>query len=235
MRKSIWHSRMPWGLRMRQLLSGSTGLVGAGLAAICAGPPHIGTPQKFAGDSNYNASVYLTYSYQARGWGLTWGGGASFEGEIDDNEDFVDDDFNERDFYQTALTVDIGPFSIGGVFEHFNDIERVDSGFFGIEFGDEHDAWVAGGGIAYSFDAWTFGAQYSYGHRDFERSDDFSFDEQIVTQRAVLTANYAFGPGINIDGEVAYTWVDTDPEGAQSFFADDYDGLEIGIGTAIAF
>jgi hypothetical protein len=49
----------------------------------------------------------------------------------------------------------------------------------------------------------------------------------------VLTANYALGPGIDIDGEVGYTWIDTDPETPDS--VDDYDGLEIGIGTAITF
>jgi hypothetical protein len=49
----------------------------------------------------------------------------------------------------------------------------------------------------------------------------------------VLTGNYALGPGINLDAEVAYTWIDTDPEAADG--VDDYDALEIGIGTNITF
>ncbi len=78
-------------------------------------------------------------------------------------------------------------------------------------------------------DAWTFGAQYSHqlAEVDGGGNDDFTMD------RAVLTANYALGPGIDLDGEVGYTWVDTDPETPDN--VDDYDGLEIGIGTAITF
>jgi len=51
--------------------------------------------------------------------------------------------------------------------------------------------------------------------------------------RAVLTGNYALGPGINIDGEVAYTWIDTSPEVDSGL--DDYNALEIGLGTNITF
>jgi hypothetical protein len=58
-------------------------------------------------------------------------------------------------------------------------------------------------------------------------NDDFTMD------RAVLTANYALGPGIDLDGEVGYTWLDTDPETADD--VDDYQAFEIGIGTAITF
>ena len=199
--------------------------------------PHVGMPPKFVGEADYNASVYLTYSRQRRGWGLTWGGGASFEGQIDDVENFVDNDFNERDFYQTALTVNVGRFSIGGVFEYFNDIERADSGFSGFEFGNEHDAWVAGGGVAYNYNAWTFGAQYSYRDDDFDSYFDGDHDKQErVQQRAVVTVDYVLGPGINLDAEVGYTWRDFDPEDENTFATDDnYDALEIGLGSALRF
>lgn len=199
--------------------------------------PHLGMPPKFVGESNYNASVYLTYSHQWRGGGLTWGGGASFEGEIDDVEDFTDNNFAERDFYQTALTVDIGRFSIGGVFEYFNDIDKTDSGFSGFEFGNEHDAWVAGGGVAYNYNAWTFGAQYSYRDDDFDSYFDGDHDRQeTVQQRAVVTVDYVLGPGLNLDAEVGYTWRDFDPEDENTFFTDDnYDGLEIGLGSSLRF
>ena len=53
----------------------------------------------------------------------------------------------------------------------------------------------------------------------------------------MLTGNYALGPGINVDGEVGYTWIDTDPENGtvNSIDVDDYDALEIGIGTNFTF
>ena len=50
----------------------------------------------------------------------------------------------------------------------------------------------------------------------------------------MATVNYALGPGINLDGEVGYTWRDRDPDSLAET-DDDYDGLELGIGTAVSF
>jgi outer membrane protein OmpU len=196
---------------------------------------HIGMPPKTFGtanpDADSDASVYLTYSYQGRDWGLTWGGGASWEMGTD-STDFID--FKDQDFYQTGLNIDIGRFSIGGVFEYYNDINSFD--FIGFDSGTKLDAWVAGGGIAYNYRAWTFGAQYSYREDTFRVLSNFG-DNTIeqVQQRAVATVNYALGPGINLDGEVGYTWRDRDPESGLVETDDDYDGLELGIGTALSF
>ena len=200
--------------------------------------PHLGMTPKFedSGVSNFNASAYLTYAYQGRGWGANWGGGASFEGEIDDFEGFFDDNFEEGDFYQTALTFDFGGVSVGGAFEYYNDITNIESGFLGIELSNQHDAWVAGGGVAYLYNAWTFGAQYSYRKDIFKSESDGDSDRtETVQQRAVVTVNYDLGPGISIDGEIGYTWRDEDPEDEFLFADDDYEGLEFGIGTALRF
>jgi hypothetical protein len=48
------------------------------------------------------------------------------------------------------------------------------------------------------------------------------------------------GPGIDIDGQIAYTWVDTDPEFENVFpeapdGLDDYDAIEFAIGTNFTF
>lgn len=184
--------------------------------------PHIGMPLNGDEESRHNVAAYATYSYEGDGWGLTAGGGGSFEGHV---EQSVGPDRDEQSFYQGALNLSFGQFSVGGVFEYFDDLVAFDDG------GGEADAWVAGGGLAYTLDAWTFGAQYSHQLADIDPgSSDFTMD------RAVLTANYALGPGINIDGEVGYTWIDSDPETTiDGDDLDDYDGFEIGIGTAITF
>jgi outer membrane protein OmpU len=193
--------------------------------------PHQGMPAKSFGGADYDASVYLTWEYEGDDWGVHWGGGLSWEAGIDDPQ-FLNID--EQDFYQTGLTFTFGNFAVGGAFEYYNDLQ---SSHFGGFFKSKLQSWAAGGGIAYTYDAWTFGAQYSYREDDstFEFASFFPLTKtEQQQQRATLTANYALGPGINVDGEVAYTWVDTEPEEDPSFL-DDYDALEFGIGTAISF
>ena len=184
---------------------------------------HLGMPANTDGESRHNVSLYGTYSYEGDGWGLTAGAGASFEGHV---EQAPGPDRDEQDFYQAGLNLTFGNFGVGGVFEYYNDF--IDQG------ASDLDRWVAGIGTAYTLDAWTFGAQYS--HLDQESNNSATADE-FQQDRVVLTGNYAFGPGINLDGEVGYTWIDTDPEGGTvtGTDVDDYNSLEIGIGTNITF
>ena len=182
--------------------------------------PHIGMPLNADEESRHNFAAYATYSYEGNGWGLTAGGGGSFEGHV---EQSPGPDRDEQQFYQAAVNLTFGQLAVGGVFEYYNNLLAFNDG------GDDTDAWVAGGGASYTMDAWTFGAQYSHQLADTDGPDDAEF----TMDRAVVTANYALGPGINLDGEVGYTWIDTDPETADG--VDDYQGLEIGIGTAITF
>jgi hypothetical protein len=188
--------------------------------------PHLGMPANADGESRHNVAAYLSYSYEGDGWGLSAGGGASFEGHV---EQTVGPDRDEQDFYQAGLVLTFGNFSIGGAFEYYND--QFDQGDNNI------DVWTAGGGIAYSMDAWTVGAQYSHGDADDDGADGGSSTQD----RIVLTGNYAMGPGINIDGELGYTWLDENGNGAVfttdgGGFADgSYDAFEIGIGTNITF
>jgi outer membrane protein OmpU len=181
--------------------------------------PHVGMPVNADGESRNNFSGYASYSYEGEGWGLTAGGGASFEGHV---EQGPGQDRDEQQFYQGGLNLTFGQFAVGGVLQYYNDL-------FTLETGDNVDAWVAGGGVAYTLDAWTFGAQYSHQLAEVKGGGD----DEFTMDRAVLTADYALGPGINLDGEVGYTWLDTDPETAGD--VDDYDAWEIGIGTAITF
>jgi hypothetical protein len=222
--------------------------------------PHLGMPVKDTNNNNFppfnktdmaadaDASVYLTYTYDHSNWGFTWGGGASWEMGKDSADGR---DFHDQDFYQTGLSVYIDRFSIGGVFEYYNDIGfpgTADFDFIDFDAGQHFDRWVAGGGIAYQWDAWTFGVQYSY-RKDIFKDDSatfFNIDSKTtqVQQRAVATVNYVLGTGINLDAEVAYTWRDQDPEhdpdvfSPFSFFSnedDDYNAWEFGIGTALTF
>jgi predicted porin len=194
--------------------------------------PHVGMPFNSDDESRHNVSAYLTYTYEGDGWGVTWGGGGSWEGHV---EQAPGPDRKKQEFYQTGLNFTFGNFAIGGVFEYYNDaLDR------GGDKGDvvpalAVDAWVAGIGAAYTIDAVVIGAQYSHLDADNDASSaitDFSQD------RAMLTAAYTIGPGIELDAEVAYTWTDTDPEGGETLDGidlDNYDALEIGLGTTLTF
>ena len=184
--------------------------------------PHVGMPTNDDEESRHNFAAYATYEYEGDGWSLSAGGGGSFEGHV---EQSPGPDRKKQQFYQAGLNLTFGPFSVGGVFEYYNNLVAFDGG-------DETDAWVAGGGVAYTMDAWTFGAQYSHQLADTDGSGSDG-DADFTMDRAVLIANYALGPGIDIDGELGYTWLDTDPETAGN--VDDYQGIEIGMGTTLTF
>jgi len=183
--------------------------------------PHNGMPVNVDRESRHNVAAYGTYSFEGDGWGLTAGAGASFEGHV---EQEPGEDREEQDFYQAALNLTFGNFAVGGAFEYFNDLFHVDDE-------DRIDVWVAGGGISYNMEPFTIGGQYSHQSSDHNEADGSDFDFSM--DRIVLTGNYAMGPGINIDAELGYTWVDTDPELDEGF--DDYSGFEIGIGTNFTF
>ena len=53
------------------------------------------------------------------------------------------------------------------------------------------------------------------------------------------TVTYLFGPGMNFDASVAYTWLDADPEtiacSDEDGELDDYQALEFGVGATLTF
>lgn len=189
--------------------------------------PHTGMPFNDDEESRHNVAGYLTYSFAGDGWGIDAGAGASFEGHVEKTDGGPNR--KESDFYQAAVNLTFGNFAVGGVFEYFNDAFSGDAGALGDTF--VTDAWVAGGGIAYTMDAITVGAQYS--HQDSEMDINGGDDIDATMDRIVLTGNYAMGPGVNLDASVGYTWIDTSPEDEDGL--DDYDALEIGIGTNFSF
>lgn len=196
------------------------------------GGPHVGMPFNNDDESRHNVSAYLTYTYEGDGWGVTWGGGGSFEGHV---EHAPGPNRKKQQFYQTGLNFTFGNFEIGGVFEYYNHALDRGGDKGGVEPPLAVDAWVAGLGLAYTYDAWVFGAQYS--HLDANNHAD-SVIKDFTQDRALLIGSYALGPGIVLDGEIAYTWADTNPEGGQTADGTDidgYDAIEIGVGSTITF
>ena len=195
---------------------------------VQTGGPHVGMPANNDGESRHNLSLYATYAYEGEGWGVTAGAGAGFEGHVEQQSGA---DRKESDYYQAGLNLSLGNFGIGVVGEYFNDINSREA--FGADPAIDRDGWAVGIGAAYTMDSFTIGAQYSHGENTLERSEGGD-DSEATLDRIVLTGNYALGPGIKIDGELGYSWQDTEGEdfGEEN---DNYDSFEIGIGTAFTF
>ena len=189
--------------------------------------PHLGMPTNVDGTSRHNVSVYGLYNYEAEDWWLQLGAGGSWEGNV---EQTAGPDREESDFYQAGVLVGIGAFSFGASFNYFNDDDLFSAT---LENGAVvADRWVLGVGASYTMDVWTFGIGYSINEADIENAG--GADSEFSLQRAVLTANYALGPGIDLDAEIGYTWQDV--SGPDFDEADDNnDAVEIGVGTAIPF
>ncbi len=186
--------------------------------------PHIGMPDHEVFEGRHNTSLYATYSYEGDDWGLTAGLGGSWQGHA---EESGGSHTKEQDFYQAGVNLTLGNFGFGVVGEYYNDMINITIDSSNLK----NDVWVVGGGASYALDAWTFGLQYSHRESDIRQGSGSNFD--ITQDRGVATVNYALGPGITVDGEIAYTWLDSDPELDQG--VDDYDAIEFGIGTAITF
>jgi hypothetical protein len=191
------------------------------------GGPHIGMPAESSNRARHNFSAYATYSYEGDGWGLTWGGGGGWEGHVENASDADGGQRSASDYYQTGLNLSFGGFKVGGAFEYYNDVSFAVGGD-----GETRslDAWVAAGGVSYNVDAWTVGLQYSHGRYQFLEVDDSKGHD--TQDRIVLTGNYDMGPGISLDAEIGYTWTGTTDNNDA---IDNYDALELGIGTAFTF
>jgi len=196
--------------------------------------PHLGMPLNTFGESRHNTSVALNYGYDGQDWGLAASLGGSWEGHKEQGgTPGIDLNPEEQEFYQAGLNLYFGNFAIGIGGELYNDL-------LGIEIMGETvhtDSWVAGIGASYSYDAWIFGAQYSHREDDIEFGDEFD-DSQQSQDRVIGTITYLFGPGMNFDASVAYTWLDADPELlplTDDEELNDYQSVEIGLGATITF
>lgn len=201
--------------------------------------PHIGMVPHEDGAGRHSLSLYVTYSYEGEDWEAIWGAGGSWETHV---EQQPGPDRKRADYYQTGVNIEFGEIQFGGVFEYFNDapdpidIDDDDDAGFSDDTLADFDIWVAGLGIAYEIeDQWMVGAQFSHLDADNDRS---SGSPDFTQDRAVVTGLYEMAPGIEFDAELAYTWVEADGESAiteEGRVIEDYDAIEIGIGTSISF
>jgi len=179
-----------------------------------------GTPTHAVGTAHHIVSAYVTYTYEAEDWNVSWGGGGSWQLKRNNAEHTQD---GRSSAYQTSGSVTFGAYSVGGTFEYF------DAG------GRDNDIWTAGAGGAYYGDGWGLGLQYSHGRYDGDfLGDGLGANGGHNLNRVALTGTYNLAPGVDLDADLAYTWYrDTRDEQIDSL--DDYQAFEFGVGTSLTF
>ena len=167
------------------------------------------------GQNSENLSMAAVFSHDFNGVKLTLGGGHTFSFNKEVNPNNVDEAQDSNAYLQVIFA----GFTVGAATEYRQN------------FGDTSaDQLVFGFGGTYKWDAWTIGLGWTRG--DYEKAVGANGvgPFNAVHDDIALTASYALGPGISIDGLLEYShYVSNDAAGP------DYRGIGAGIGTAIAF
>jgi outer membrane protein OmpU len=94
--------------------------------------------------------------------------------------------------------------------------------------GNDQDAWFASAGMSYAIDAWTVGLEGIYGNLQTKAGHD-------VYKAVSLQGTYKLGPGIRLEGEVAYFWYNQDHDAAFTGANATSHSASIGLGTYMTF
>jgi len=180
------------------------------------------------GQNSENLSIAGNFTHDFNGINLVVGGGGTWSF---DRENSLND---ERRDYNAYAQVGFSGFTVGGAFGY-----RQNRG------SDGSDDLIYGAGVTYNWDAWTVGLGYT--HATYEIAQPTTVTTTVGTVVTTtsfgdvvdysnifsLTASYALGPGIQIDGVVEYYDYQAATEGG---FPDrDYTGFAFGLGTLISF
>jgi predicted porin len=187
-----------------------------------------GTRADFNAGNSENLSVAAQFTHDFNGVNLALGGGGtwSFDREVGPAD--------ERHDYNAYAQVGFAGFTIGGAL-----------GIRQNRGGSGSDDLIWGAGVTYNWDAWTVGLGYSHGRYEIFQPGDVILgpDDTVLTTALSdvaddsnifsLTASYALGPGIQLDGVVEYYDYQGDGD---AFGGDaDFEGIAVGLGTLINF
>jgi outer membrane protein OmpU len=152
-------------------------------------------------------SVGVDYVHDFGGWNLTAGGGG--EWAFTQYTPAGGNTNNKPSWYQAGLQVGFGHFAIGASGAYYVNYQH--AGYASTTASSSDDGWVVSGGGSYTIDAWSFGLQGEYGSYQQSASKilgtsapGVSADNEKMWGISFNTA-YALGPGISLEGQVAYT------------------------------
>jgi outer membrane protein OmpU len=174
-------------------------------------------PDQDIGQNSENVSVAANFTHDFNGVNLILGGGGTWSLERENKQGT---NVDERTEYNAYARVGFAGFTFGGAYSL-----RSNTNLSGA------DAQVYGAGVTYNWDAWTVGFGWTHGDYEYYATPPDVLEDHDVFS---LTASYALGPGIQLDGVVEYDIDSFDGNGVAGTF-DNYEGLAIGVGTLISF
>ena len=168
------------------------------------------------------------YVHDFGDWYLTLGGGG--EWAFTEYTAAGATNANKPSWYQAGAQIGIGHWSFGASGAYYVDYKQ--AGFAGTTATSTDDAWVASAGLNYSLGDVAVGLQGMYSQ--WQQAGGGG-DEKIWGLS--LNSTYAYGPGINLEAQFAYTAANYGGAAAAPFFTGlpPVHAIEVDLGTAINF
>jgi len=174
------------------------------------------------------------------GWTLLAGGGGQwgFTGHTKHGNSLT---HNKPSMYTVGLQVGIpGGWTAGASGAYYVNYPNNGTNFAATDCGTGGangacggaDGWVGAAGVSYTIDAVSLGLEGIYGNYQVHQGSGGGHD---AIWGVSLNGAYALGPGINLEGQVAYTKYDPANGTPSSTNPMSYDAVEIDAGFAINF
>jgi predicted porin len=157
--------------------------------------------------------------------------GAGMEYTIEGNLRTGNNDTQHMGFYNAGFQVGFGRFTVGASGEYYQNYINCRRFTPYSNTDPNSDGWSVSAGANYKIDEWTIGVEYMRAQFQTVSSSDID-----VYNAASLQATYKLGPGIRLEGEVAWFDWNQGPErphspGAQA----QSNSFSLGLGTYMTF
>ena len=159
------------------------------------------------GDGNNILSVGIDYTHDFEDWNLTIGGGGEWAFTQYTSAGGTTD--NKPSWYQAGIQLGIGDFAIGASGAYY--VNYAHAGYAATTASSGDDGWVVSGGASYTIDAWSFGIQGVFGSFQQSAAAILGTSAPGVSAQnekmwgVSLNGAYVLGPGISLEGQIAYT------------------------------
>jgi predicted porin len=152
-------------------------------------------------------SVGIDYERDFNDWSLTVGGGG--EWAFTQYTPAGGTTGNKPSWYQAGIQMSFGHFAVGASGAYY--VNYVHAGYAATTASSNDDGWVITAGASYTIDAWSFGLQGLYASYQQSASAILGTSAPGVSADSEqlwgisLNGAYALGPGISLEGQIAYT------------------------------